>query len=393
MLRRSTFAGLLLALLLLPRVAIGETKVRCVGGTCDFLVTGGSGDGPRLVLQPSETDVRDGRIVMNGFVDLLPDWRPSTKPGVDRLFSFAPKATLSDGAVMRIFDIAPDLTVSDVVGGTLFSVTGSLTRTGSSNPLYQWTGFFTGTRFRSAASAICIGGPKAKASCSTDADCPQSICEGGSPLYQDAFFDGSIGEQLRGRAIQHTWIPISFLSKPQLRAMRTCDGGSKVDTPCTSDAQCGEGAACSASYLDQDEFYAVYARPSFQEYDGATLINRDYAAFVLDDPYVAGAPQVDRYTGLLCDPDNTGWKTLPPETRRYCLASLSPRIKSRHAGPFRVGDANEPVGGGSSAQDDHHVIVRRDPHRGHFGRVGLGDEMHKFPWPCNPIPSQVFVPA
>ena len=136
MLRRSTFAGLLLALLLLPRVAIGETKVRCVGGTCDFLVTGGSGDGPRLVLQPSETDVRDGRIVMNGFVDLLPDWRPSAKSGVDRLFSFAPKATLSDGAVMRIFDIAPDLTVPDVVGGTLFSVTGSLTRTGSSNPLY-----------------------------------------------------------------------------------------------------------------------------------------------------------------------------------------------------------------------------------------------------------------
>ena len=97
----------------------------------------------------------------------------------------------------------------------------------------------------------------------------------------------------------------------------------------------------------------MYARPSFQEYDGATLINRDYAAFVLDDPYVAGAPQVDRYTGLLCDPDNTGWKTLPPETRRYCLASLSPRIKSRHAGPFRVGDANEPT----EALEVHGTIV------------------------------------
>ncbi len=57
----------------------------------------------------------------------------------------------------NIFDIAPDLTVPDIVGGTLFSVTGSLTRTGSMNPLYQWTGFFTGTRFRSAAFGVATG--------------------------------------------------------------------------------------------------------------------------------------------------------------------------------------------------------------------------------------------
>ncbi|MFN8602876.1 MAG: hypothetical protein U0842_20615 [Candidatus Binatia bacterium] len=330
-----------------------ESQLRCAGDRCDFVLSGGAGENRSLLLQPNDGDPRSGFIKLNGFAELFPDWRPSAKPGIDRLFSFAPKATLADGAVMRIFDIAPDLTVRDIVGGTLFSVTGSLTRTGSSNPLYQWTGFFTGTRFRSAASAICIGGAKARAACTTDADCPDSVCEGGSPLYQDAFFDGSIGEQLRGRAIQHTWIPISFLSKPQLRAMRTCDGGGKVDAPCTSDAQCADGGTCRGAYLDQDEFYAVYARPSFQEFDGATLINRDYAAFVLDDPYVAGAPQIDRYTGLLCDPDNTGWSKLPAETRRYCVASLSPRIKSRHAGPFRVGDAKEPT----EALEVHGTIV------------------------------------
>ena len=343
MLGRSTFAGLLLALLLLPRVATGEAKVRCVGGTCDFLVTGGSGDSPKVVLQPSETDVRAGRIVLNGLVELLPDWRPPAQPAMERIVTWAPKATFAEGSSLRLLDFAPDLTVRDTTGSAILSVAGSLTRTGSGNPLYQWTAFFTGTRFRSAASAICIGGPKARTSCTADADCPESICEGGSPLYQDAFFDGSIGEQLRGHAIQHTWIPISFLSKPQLRAMRTCDGGDWADASCSSDAQCAGGGACRAAYLDQDEFYAVYARPSFQEYDGATLISRDYAAVVLDDPYVAGTPQIDRYTGLLCDPDATGWSTLPAETRRYCVASLGPRIKSRHAGPVRIGDAKEPT--------------------------------------------------
>lgn len=341
--RRPPLAGMLLVLLLAPQIAAGEAKVRCLGGTCDFLLTGGDAPVPKLVLQPSETDPRAGRIVLNGFTDVLPDWRPSEKPAMDRIFSWAPKAKFAEGSSLRIFDFAPDITVSDTTGSALFSVAGRLTRTGSGNPLYQWTGFYTGTHFRSTASAICLGGPQARASCTSDSDCPDSICEGGSPLYQDSFFDGSIGDQLRGHAIQHTWIPISFLSKTQLRASRTCAGGSNEDAYCTSDAQCTGGGTCAAAYLDQDEAYALYARPSFQEFDGATLINRDYAAVVLDDPYVTGSPQIDRYTGLLCDPDNTGWKTLPPETRRYCVASPSPRIKSRHAGPFRIGDAKEPT--------------------------------------------------
>ncbi|MBY0275625.1 hypothetical protein K2Z84_09795 [Candidatus Binatia bacterium] len=340
--RRSSLSGLLLALVLVPRVAAGEAKLRCLGGTCDFLLSGGTGAVPKVVLQPSEADAREGRIVLNGFTELFPDWRPPEKAGVEKIFSWSPTATLVDGTSLRAFDFAPDVTVRDVTRSSVFSVTGKLTRTGNDNPLYQWTGFYTGTHFRSAASAICIGGAKARAACTGDADCPGSICEGGSPLYQDSFFDGSIGDQLRGHAIQHTWIPISFLSKTQLRASRTCAGGSNPDAYCLKDAQCLGGGVCEAAYLEQDESYALFVQPSFQEFEGATLINHDFAAVVLDDPYVAGSPQVDRYTALLCDPNATGWKTLPAETKRYCVASLSPQIKSRHAGPFRIGDTVEP---------------------------------------------------
>jgi len=335
---------LLGALLLVPRGASGEAKLRCESGACDFVVTGGAGDA-RLVLQPSEDDPRKGRLALNGFADLFPDWRPSEVAAMDKLFTWAPSAKLVEGSSIRLFDFAPNLTVGNTTGSAMFSVAGSLTRTGSANPVYQWTGFFTGTHFRSAASAICVDGPSAGASCTGDAQCPQGVCEGGSPLYQDAFYDASFGIQLRGHAIQHTWIPISFLSKPGLRALRTCGGGDNDDKSCTSDAQCTGGGTCQAAYLEQDEFYALYAKPSFHEHEGATLINRDYAAVVIDNPYVSGNPQIDRFTGLLCDPDASDWAHLPAETKKYCVASLSPSIKSRHAGAFRIGDASEPQSG------------------------------------------------
>jgi len=333
---------LLLAILVLPRSAAAETKLICAAGQCDFVVSGGTTGDRNLVLQPNQDDPFSGRLKLNGFTDIFPDWRPATKPPVDKLFTWSPTADVSDGSIVRLFDVTPRLTVRDSTAAAIFSVTGSLTRTGSLNPGYDWSGFYLGTHFKSAAVAICVDGQKAQASCTSDADCPQSRCEGGSPLYQDAFFDGSIGDQMRGHAIQRTWIPISFLSKPSLRATLSCGGGSNDDTPCTSDAQCTGGGTCQGGFLDQDQFFALYAQPGFHEFPGATLISRDYAAVAIANPTISGSPQIDRYTGLLCDPDKSDWSRLPAETKRYCIGSLSPAIKSRHAGAFRIGDTNEP---------------------------------------------------
>ncbi len=125
-------------------------------------------------------------------------------------------------------------------------------------------------------------------------------------------------------------------------ASRTCGGGNNDDTPCANDAQCSGGGTCQAAYLEQDQFFAVFAQPSFHESPDATLINRDYAAVALENPNVYGTPQIDRYTGLLCDPLATDWKNLPAETKKYCLTSVGPSIKSRHAGAFRIGDLVDP---------------------------------------------------
>lgn len=340
---RPTFSAVWLLLAIVPSLALAasEAKIRCKAGRCDYVLTGGASPDRNLLLQPNESDPRSGRLKLNGFAEIFPEWRPPTERALDRIFTWEPSATLVDGSSVRLFDVAPRLTTGNSTGSAIFSVTGSLTRTGSDNPLYQWTGFFSGTHFRSAASAICIGGPSKGSACTGDAGCPESTCEGGSPLYQDAFFDGSSAEQLRGHAIQNTWIPISFLSKPTLTASLSCDGGKNHDKPCRTDAQC-TGGACQAAFLDQDKFFSLYAQPGFHEFAGATLINRDYAAVAIDNPNVSGAPEVKRFTGLLCDPYRTDWSRLPAETERNCIVSLGSRIKSRHAGAFRIGDASEP---------------------------------------------------
>lgn len=334
-----------LAIVLWPAIASAEIETRlvCQGSSCDFVLLGGTSADRSLTLQPNISDPRSGRLRLNGFTDLFPDWRPPASAGMDLLYSWKPTATWAEGSSVRLFEVAPNLTIPNATGSALFAVTGSLTRTGNYNPLYQWTGFYFGTNFRSAASAICIAGPNLGNACTGDAQCPDGRCEGGSPLYQDAFFDGALAEQRRGHAIQHTWIPISFLTKPALKAGRSCGGGQNDDTPCTADGQCTGGGTCQAAYLEQDAFYGFYAQPSFQEVAGATLISRDYAAVVLENPYVAGAPQIDRFTGLLCDPMASDWSRLPAETTKSCLASLGPAITSRHAGAFRIGDARQPI--------------------------------------------------
>jgi len=325
--------------------AADDARIRCSGGGCDFVLTGGETADRSLRLQPNDGDPRAGRIKLNGFTEIFPEWAPPEKPALDRLFTWAPDATLVEGSSVRLFDVAPRFTIANSTGSAIFSVTGALTRTGSANPLYQWTAFLSGTAFRSTASAVCVGGAQAGSACTSDAACPGGVCEGGSPLYQDAFYDSSSGEQLRGHAIQKTWIPISFLSKSSLRAGRTCEGGSNDDTRCTGDAECTGGGACRSAFLDQDMAFALFAQPGFHEVAGATLIARDYAAVAVGNPNVSGAPEVQRYTGLLCDPHATDWAHLPEETDRYCIASLGPRIKSRHAGAFRIGDTREPEQG------------------------------------------------
>lgn len=325
--------------------AADDARIRCASGGCDFVLTGGASSDRSLRLQPNDGDPRGGWIKLNGFTEIFPEWRAPEARAMDRLFTWAPSATLVDGSSVRLFDVAPRFTIADTTGSAIFSVTGALTRTGSANPLYQWTAFFSGTSFRSAASAVCVGGAQQGSACTGDAGCPGGTCEGGSPLYQDAFYDASVAEQLRGHAIQKTWIPISFLSKSGLRASRTCGGGSNDDVPCNRDAQCDGGGTCRAAFLDQDMTFALFAQPGFHEASGATLIARDYAAVAVGNPNVSGAPEVQRFTGLLCDPYASDWANLPQDTDRYCIASLGPRIKSRHVGAFRIGDAREPESG------------------------------------------------
>jgi hypothetical protein len=318
-----------------------ETKLVCGEAGCDFVLLGGTTADRSLTLRPNSADPRSGRLRLDGFTDLFPDWRPPSQKDLDVLFSWSPTARLPVDSSVRLFEAAPNLTVTDSTGSALFAVTGSLTRTGNLNPLYQWTGFYFGTHFMSAATAICTGGGNVGSTCTTDEGCRGGRCEGGSPLYQDAFYDGSLAEQRRGHAIQHTWIPISFLTKAALKASKSCVGGSNDDGWCKSDAQC-PGGSCRAGYLDQNAFYGFYAQPSFQEEAGATLIDRDYAAVVVDNPWVAGSPQVDRFTGMLCDPQATDWSRLPDGTTKSCLVSLGPNITSRHVGAFRIGDARVP---------------------------------------------------
>ena len=133
---------LLIAIVLSPRGAAGDTTLRCTAAQCDFVVSGGGRD-HNLLLQPNDGDPRSGRLKLNGFAEIFPDWQPPNPSGMDRLFTWSPTADLLNGSSVRLFDIAPHLTVADATGSTIFSVTGSLTRTGSFNSLYQWTGFYT----------------------------------------------------------------------------------------------------------------------------------------------------------------------------------------------------------------------------------------------------------
>lgn len=331
------------SLLLALGSVCAAAELQCSSSACAFVLYGGDRPHRSLTLQPNSADPRGGALRLNGFVELFPDWQPPASPAMDVLVRWKPVGDLGNGASIRAFDIAPELAVENTTASALFSARGSLTRSGAGNDLYQWTGFYSGTHFKSRGSSSCHDGPRAGSGCESDADCEGGRCEGGSPLYQDAFYDASIAEQLRGHAVQRTWIPISFLSRPSLRAGRTCGGGSNDDTPCTSDAQCTGGGTCRESYLDQAAFFSFYAKPSFHEQEGATLINRDYAGLAIEDPRVFGAPLLERYAGVACDPSGTDWSSLPKETAKFCISSLGPSIKSRHAGAVRIGDANEPT--------------------------------------------------
>ncbi len=69
---------LLLAILIAPRSAAGEAKLRCAAGQCAFVVSGGATGANDLVLQPNAADPLTGRLKLNGFTELFPDWKPPT---------------------------------------------------------------------------------------------------------------------------------------------------------------------------------------------------------------------------------------------------------------------------------------------------------------------------
>ncbi len=91
-----------------------------------------------------------------------------------------PKASLIQGSSVRLLDIEPDLTIENATGSAIFSVAGSLKRTGTDNGLYQWTGYYLGTRLESEESAICRGGTSDGETCTEDGACPEVAVRAGA---------------------------------------------------------------------------------------------------------------------------------------------------------------------------------------------------------------------
>ncbi len=183
-----------------------------------------------------------------------------------------------------------DLTVPNISLSQIFSVNGSLDRTGTSDSLYQFTGFHMATEFTSSTA--------------------------NGPLFQDAFFDASVINQVANTATQNTYQPISFLSKPTYKA------------------------AAGAS-LTIGQTTGVDINPSWGVAAGGTLTNTTFSAFKLHAPNeIGGTLSLPNYIALDVEDLDTAGVTAPMSVR-----SVGTTTEMRHAGPAIFGATGAPTSG------------------------------------------------
>lgn len=242
----------------------------------------GSGKtGENLLLQPNSANTTSGSVKVDGYLDFWPSI--ATNSSQTSVAGFSPTVTLSDGGGYSLVDFNPALSIPDISAVQAFRVRGSIDRTGTSGgSLYQFTGFHMGTTFTSSTA--------------------------GGPLFQDAFFDASVINQVANTATQNTYQPISFLSKPTYKAS-------------------------SGATLTIGQTTGVDINPSWGVAAGGTLTNTTFSAFKLHSPNeIGGTLSLPTYIALDVEDLDTAAVTTP-----LSLRSVGTTTEMRHAGPARFG--------------------------------------------------------
>lgn len=242
----------------------------------------GSGKtGENLLLQPNSANTTSGSVKVDGYLDFWPSI--ATNSSQTSVAGFSPTVTLSDGGGYSLVDFNPALSIPDISAVQAFRVRGSIDRTGTSGgSLYQYTGFHMGTTFTSSTT--------------------------GGPLFQDAFFDASVINQVANTATQNTYQPISFLSKPTYKAS-------------------------SGATLTIGQTTGVDINPSWGVGGGGTLTNTTFSAFKLHTPNeIGGTLSLPTYIALDVEDLDTAGVTTP-----LSLRSVGTTTEMRHAGAARFG--------------------------------------------------------
>lgn len=250
----------------------------------------GSGKtGENLLLQPNSANTTTGSVKVDGYLDFWPSI--ATNSSQVNVAGFSPTVTLSDGGGYSLIDSNPTLSIPDWSAIQIFRARGSIDRTGTTGgTLYQYTGFHMGTTFTSSTT--------------------------GGPLFQDAFFDASVINQVANTATQNTYQPISFLSKPTYKAS-------------------------SGATLTIGQTTGVDINPSWGVGGGGTLTNTTFSAFKLHTPNeIGGTLSLPTYIALDVEDLDTAGVTTP-----LSLRSVGTTTEMRHAGAARFGATGAPTTG------------------------------------------------
>lgn len=299
----------------------------------------GSNDtsGSSLTLRATSANTTSGEIDLNApTVELYPSL-PSTTSSAQLLLKALPTTTLQTNdectsastpyaccsglkagtcaGAYTMVDSSPALSSTDFASIAHFRAGGSLARTGTTGAtLYSVLGFLNDVEFTSATS--------------------------GGPLFQDAFYDASRAEQTANTATQNTWVPISFLSKPEL-------------------------AATGTASLTVGNMYGIQMDPGFEETASAELVLDTYAGVNIADPREtsasAGAPAITNYIGVRVEDLADAIVTNP-----ISVLSEGTTTEMRHAGPARFG-ATGAVTSGKKLDVQGDAIIK--------GYLDLGDDI------------------
>ena len=266
-----------------------------------------------LTLRANDDDTTTGEINLNApRIDIYPSYPASTAADFTLIRS-APTATLTGGTADYIMvEAAPTFSIADSTSSQYFRAGGTVDRTGTTgSTLYQITGFHNQPTLTSSTT--------------------------GGPLFQDAFYDASIVNQVSGTATQNTYQPISFLSKPTYKAS-------------------------SGATLTIGQTTGVDINPSWGVAAGGTLTNTTFSAFKLHAPNeIGGTLSLPTYIALDVEDLDTAGVTSPISVR-----SVGTTTELRHAGPARFGATGAVTSGKK-------LDVRGDTYIG--GYLDLGDDI------------------